>query len=165
MPEETKKILVAWLNDAYAMEQAQTEMLGRVIKDFGTHEEIQIKLTEHLEQTKEQQQQVKTCIESLGESVSNTKSVLGGMIGAVQGISTSPYKDEMVKDMIMIHAGEHFEHACYLALTAAAQSLGEDQIAKTCAAIAEQEKSMAEWSEQFLPAVVDTALGFENATP
>lgn len=165
MPQDANKLLVAWLNDAYAMEQAQTEMLERVIKDFATHEDIKIKLEEHLEQTHSQQEQVKTCIESLGEDASGVKSVLGGMIGAVQGMSTSPYKDEVVKDMIMIHASEHFEHACYLALAAAATSLGKPDIAQICTTIAEQEKSMADWSEQYLPRVVDSALGFESAAP
>src|SRR5690606_9621091 len=120
MPEDAKKLLIAWLNDAYAMEQAQTEMLERVIKDFSAHDDIKIRLTEHLEETQQQQEQVRSCIESLGEEVSGAKSVLGGMIGAVQGMSTSPYKDELVKDMIMIHASEHMEHACYMALAAAA---------------------------------------------
>lgn len=165
MVKQGTELLVAWLNDAYAMEQAQIEMLERYIKDFATHEEIKLKLEEHLEETKDQAIQVKTCLEGLDANISQSKSLLGTMVGALQGMGTGPYKDELVKNLIIIHAGEHFEHITYLAIAAAAHTLGEDAIASICTAIAEQEKSMAEWSERPLQLVVDDVLGYKTETP
>ncbi|MBI3494807.1 DUF892 family protein [Candidatus Saccharibacteria bacterium] len=103
-----KNILVSWLNDAYAMEQAQIKMLNRFINDFDDYPLIQEVLTDHLEETKAQANSIKECVENMDENVSTTKSILGNMMGTLQGASTSAYEDEIVKDMIMIHAGEQF---------------------------------------------------------
>lgn len=146
-------MLVAWLNDTYAMEQSQLKMLKRFVDDYEEFPDIQAKLREHYEQTERQAEDIKTCIEGLDGKVSTAKSAMGNIMGTMQGIGTSVYKDEVVKDMIMLHAGEHFEHASYLALAAGAEASGEGEIAAVCRRILDEEKAMAEWTEEQLPLV------------
>lgn len=165
MKNESKELLVAWLNDAYAMEHAQIGTLEQYSKDFDAYDEIRVKLEEHLQETKQQKEEVKAAIERLGGSVSQTKVAIGAFIGAVQGVGTGPYKDELVKNLLVLHANEHFEHISYVALADAAATLGEDEIARMCRAIARQEKSMAEWLEKPLQRIVDGVLGYENNAP
>lgn len=158
-------LLIAWLNDAYAMEQAMAEMLKRYVKDFEGHDDIRSQLETHLEETEDQAEEVKACIEQLGGSVSKTKTILGDLMGKVQGMQTGPFKDELVKDMIMLHAGEHFAHACYMALTEGAREAGHEDIAAVCERIAEEEKKTADWSEEQMPVVVRAVMQEEPAAP
>jgi ferritin-like metal-binding protein YciE len=153
-----RDLLVTWLNDAYAMEQSQTEMLKHFIKDFESNKSICQKLEEHLAQTERQAEEVKDCLRRLGKDTSHTKSLFGNIMGAMQGMSTTGLKDEQVKDMIMIHAGEHFEYACYEALVAAAKSADQEEIATICQEIADEERAVADWSKAQLPVVTERAL-------
>lgn len=158
-------MLLAWLNDAYAMELAQEEMLERFIGDFKDHRDIQKQLEIHLEETKQQAEDVKTCIKLLGGKVSKTKSVIGSITGKLQGLQTGPFKDELVKNMIMLHAGEHFEHACYMALAEGAREVGQADIVEVCERIVKEEKETADWAEKQLPQVVQSVMQDEPAMP
>lgn len=151
-------LIITWLNDAYGMEQSQIEMLERFIKDYDAYPQIRARLEEHLEETRMQVQLVRSCIESLGGKASATKSFMGKMMGAAQGISTGPYKDEVVKNMLILHAGEHFEHASYLAIAYAAQMHEYDEVADVCLRISNEEKRMADWTESQIPEVIRATL-------
>lgn len=143
-----REMLITWLNDAYGMEQAQMQALERVINDYEEYSEIQDRLNQHIEETKQQAEDLETIIENLGGSVSKTKSLLGTMMGAVQQMGTRTYGDDIVRNMILLHASEHFEHASYKSLITAANELGETEVAEVCEGILEEEKDMATWTEQ-----------------
>jgi ferritin-like metal-binding protein YciE len=66
--------------------------------------------------------------------------------------------DEKVKDMLMIHAGEHYEHASYMGISEAAKRLGENEIATIADQIAEEEKATAKWAEEQIPGLINRAL-------
>lgn len=153
-----KDLLVSWLNDAYAMEESQIEMLERFVKDFEDDPDIVDRLEEHLEESDEQKEQIRAYLENLDSSVSKTKSVLGNIMGAAQGMSTSMRHDTLVHDLLMLHAGEHYEHAAYMSLSIAAQTLGEEEMASTFMSIADEERLMAEWAEQQLSAIIRATL-------
>ncbi|MBW3568564.1 ferritin-like domain-containing protein [Candidatus Parcubacteria bacterium] len=151
-------LLISWLNDAYAMEQAQIKMLERFIKDFDEFPEIQSGLNQHLKDTRLQIEDVESCLESLGEKTSAVKSGFSQAMGALEGISTGLYKDEAVKNMLMLHAGEHFEHAAYSALAAGAEACDEKTISEVCERIAAQEEEMADWLLEQLDEVAATTV-------
>jgi len=151
-------VLIGWLNDAYALEQAEERMLQRFIGDFEGYVNIQPHLQRYLVETKKQAADVKTCIESLDAHVSSAKSVLGHIAGTIQGIGTSLYKDEPVKDMLLLHAAGHLGHASYTAIALSAETCGVSNIADVCTALALEERAMAEWAERQLPEVVGEAL-------
>lgn len=153
-----KQALITWLNDAYGMEQAQIETLERIINDYEDHPQIQDRLNKHIEETKQQAEDVAGCIEQLGGSVSKTKSVLGSMLGAAGQMGSRPCDDDIVRNMILLHASEHFEHASYISLVSAARELGETEIAEACERIMHEEKEMAAWSEEQIQAMTTSAL-------
>lgn len=154
MTDEERKLLLAWLNDAHAMERSQEKALERFIGDFDDRPSIQDELQRHLEETRQQAEDVAACIKQLDGKVSAVKSVLGNISGALQGIQIGPLKDEKVKSMLLLHAGEHFEHVCYVALAAAARELDQDNIAEVCEHIAEEEHAVADWALEQVPNVV-----------
>jgi ferritin-like metal-binding protein YciE len=147
------EVLIAWLNDAYTMEQTQTHVLEQLSIDFERYPEIQSEIRQHLAETHKQLTDLQECIESLGGVV--TESTITGL--ATGGVNDSaeggPYNDELVKHMLLLHANERFEQGTYIAIAEAAHSIDEDEIADTCERIAEEECAMAEWTEEQIPLI------------
>lgn len=159
---DKREQLIAWLNDAYSMEKSLEETLERHAKDAEGDAEVHARITRHIEETREQAQTVRGCVESLGGSVSKVKSALAGMMGAAQGMANKPAGDTMVKNAIADYAAEHFEIASYRALIEAARGCGEEQIALKLTSILHQEEDMARFLEEKLPVAVRGALAGTN---
>ena len=150
--------LIAWLNDAYGMENALIEILEHQIKDAKDYPHVQPKLEQHLDQTRQHAQMVKDCIERLGGNTSTVKAGMAKLFGQMQALSTGAAKDEMLKNALADFAAENFEVASYTALITAAQQLGELQTATVCEQIRQQDEEMARWIEQNLPTLVQQTL-------
>src|SRR5512142_2687981 len=116
MNNKQEDALVTWLNDAYAMEQGLQESLERQVGHMKDLPDAQARIRQHIDQTKDQAERVKGCIEQLGGKVSHTKSALANMMGTIQGMGTGPAKDTALKDALMDYAAENFEIASYKAL-------------------------------------------------
>ncbi len=158
MNNKQEDALVTWLNDAYAMEQSLQETMERQVGHMKGMPDAQAKLRQHIDQTKDQAQRVKGCIEQLGGKVSHTKSALANMMGAMQGMASGPAKDTALKDALMNYAAENFEIASYKSLATAARELGHNDIASTCEGIMREEQQMAQWVEQQLPKMTQMEL-------
>jgi len=63
------------------------------------------------------------------------------------------YHDEIVKNFLSDYAAEQFEIACYRSLVAAAEELGQPEIARTCEDILAEEQAMAQWLAEHIPEV------------
>lgn len=158
MPEQPKDRLLSWLNDAYAMEKSVVEVLENHVKDARNHPTLQARLQQHYDETKQHADLIKGRIEALGGDTSAIKSGMASMMGRVQGMSTAPAEDELVKDGISDYSTEAFEIASYKALIAAAQSLGDMETVQVCQRILRDEEDMACFLDQNLPMVVQEAL-------
>lgn len=150
--------LVTWLNSAYAMEQAQIQVLENHAKDAEDFPGVRARDEQHLEETKRHVERLKYCLQQLGASPSTTKSVMGNITGMIQGASSGMYKDELVKNFLADYASEHFEIACYRSLIAAAHAVGRPEIAEVCREILQDEEAMAEWLEENIPTITETFL-------
>jgi ferritin-like metal-binding protein YciE len=156
MPE--RQLLLAWLNDAYAMEEALIPILQNHAKDVRDHPDVRARIEQHITETRRHAELVRACIEQMGEKPSVGKSAVGKLLGAMVAPSTGPFKDELIKNAISDFAAEHFEIASYTALRAAAQEVGNDQVIRTCEEILADEQAMARWLEGNLPNTVQEAL-------
>ena len=150
-----KSTLVSWLNDAYAMEKSLIPILKNHAKDVEDHPSMHQRILEHAEETRRQAERVEKCLERLGTTPSTTKSLIGSLFGGLKAPSTGMYKDERVKIVLADFASENFEIACYEAIIRAAEDAGELEIAAICAEILDEEREMAAWVHDQLPAVVD----------
>jgi ferritin-like metal-binding protein YciE len=63
-----------------------------------------------------------------------------------------------VKNTLLDYASEQFEVPCYTALMNAAIELGYPEVAKLCRQNLEEDRAMAEWLLQQVPAVVSQEL-------
>lgn len=150
-----EELLNAWLKDAYSMEMGLVPVLENHAKDAKNFPEVRARNEQHIQETKRHAQLVKSCIERRGESVSSLKTAVGGIVGTMQSVMTSPFKDEVVKNCLSDYAAESFEVACYRALIAAAEAVGDRQTAQVCQQILQEDEAMARWIEQNLPTVVE----------
>ena len=145
--------LTAWLNSAYSMEKSLIQVLENHAQDAQDHPEVRARVEQHLEETRHHAELVAQCLERLDEKPSATKALVGNVTGMFQGASTGMYHDEIVKNFLSDYAAEQFEIACYRSLVAAAEELGQPEIARTCEDILAEEQAMAQWLAEHIPEV------------
>jgi ferritin-like metal-binding protein YciE len=150
--------LVAWLNDAHAMEHALIEVLERHASDASDEPEIAQQIQTHLEQTKDHAKKVEMCIDRLGGDVSKSKELMSKMMGMMKGASSDMFKDQMIKNALSEYTSEHMEIASYKALIAAAEELGDTETMATCETILLEEEAMAGWLDKRLAGLVKNYL-------
>lgn len=155
------ELLGVWLNDAYALEQAQIKVLEQQSQDFQTFPDVQTEIREHQIETMQHADDTKECLDKVGVKVSGSTSGFSVLTSLADGVDTSPFKDEHVKILLALSAAEHFEHVSYLALAAAARQAGEHDVADICERIAEAQSAMAEWVEEQIPAMVTHCLSLK----
>lgn len=149
-----RQLLIAWLHDAYAMETALIPILENHAEDATRYPDVQARDREHALQTRQQAERLKECLERLGEKPSTVKTTLGSLFGRLQAPVTGMFSDEVIKNFLMDYATENFEIACYEALIAASEQVGEPEVARVCREILQEEQAMADWIRQRLPSIV-----------
>jgi ferritin-like metal-binding protein YciE len=157
----TRNLLIAWLNDAYAMEQALLPVLEQHAKDAegGETPEAGIRIREHIEETRKQIDRLDHCLAKVGSRPSMLRSSLGSVMGSAQTVMTAMFSDKAVKNAMLDSGIEQFEIAAYRALITAAKEMDEDEIATLCEDNMHEEQMMATWLEDRIPVVVRAALG------
>lgn len=160
-----KELVIAWLNDAHAMENALVQVLEHRVKDAEDYPVVQAMDQQHLEETRRHAELTKSCIERLGGNVSTVKSVLGTLFGAMQAPTTGLARDEIVKNALVDFAAENFEVASYRALIAGASEIGDAETASICEQIMREDQAMADRIQQSLPGLVGERLRELAETP
>ena len=158
-----RETFLGWLKDAHSMETALLPVLQNHANDAQALPEIQTRLLQHIEETRRHADLVHQCITSLGDDLSAVKEAIGSVTGAVQSISSAPFVDEPVKNFLSDYAAENFEVASYTSLIAAAQALGETQIAGVCEQILREDQAMAQWLQEHIPQVTTLFLSQQAA--
>lgn len=151
---DPRQQIIAWLKDVYAFEQSLENILQLQINDTKEVPELQARLTQHLTETRGHAEKVSAALATLGESPSAVKSIAGGFMGLIQGVSLAMFRDETLKIIIADYAMEHFEIACYRSLRVAANDEGFADLAAMCEEILIEETEMAEWLEEQIPDMV-----------
>jgi ferritin-like metal-binding protein YciE len=151
--------LVAWLDDAYAMETGLISILQTHAGAFESAlPEAAARLREHISETRRHADRLEQCLRTLGSSPSTAKSTVSAVMGTVEGMSTSVFRDELVKNTLADYAAEQFEVACYVALVTAAMKLGYPDVAHLCEQNMKEDETMAQWLRQQVPAAVNAIL-------
>ena len=154
----SKDLVIAWLNDAHAMENALVQVLEHRVKDAKDYPLVQAMDQQHLQETRAHAEQVKGCIDRLGGNVSAVKSMTGTLFGAMQAPMTGLARDEMVKNALVDFAAENFEVASYQALIVAATEIGDVETASICEQLMREDQAMADRIQQSLPGIVSARM-------
>jgi ferritin-like metal-binding protein YciE len=151
--------LIAWLNDAHALEISLIKTLENHAEDAQRLPEIRSRDEEHLAETRVQASRLERCLEILGaDKPSTMKNALGSIMGRLQGAMSAPFGDEIMKNFLSDYAAEHLEIACYRSLILAAEELGESEVSALCRQTLEEEEAMANWLAQRLPEITRLSL-------
>jgi ferritin-like metal-binding protein YciE len=160
---KTRELMVQWLRDAHAMENAAIEILEKQASNLEHYPELQAKVSEHFEVTKEQEQMLRKLLERMDDGRSILKDTGGKLMGNMAVMTNMMAEDEVVKNCLADFAFENFEIASYKALIGAAEQAGEPDVKKVCERILEQEVEMANWLEQKLPGITANYLERKEA--
>jgi ferritin-like metal-binding protein YciE len=147
--------LVAWLDDAHAMESGLIGILQNHAAQFGSElPSAAGRLEQHIVETQQHVQRLQECLRAMNAAPSGVKSMFSSVMGSIEGLSTAMFSDHRVKDVLADYASEQFEVACYTALIEAATELGHPEVARLCRLNLEEDKAMASWLLQQVPTVV-----------
>lgn len=160
---DAREHLLHWLRDAYAMEKQAQEMCERQSERIETYPELKARITQHVEETKDQIRKLDRCFEILDETPSAVKSIFGWTMGNVQALGGMMMSDEIVKGSMSAYVFENMEIASYTILEAAANKAGQPEIARICAEICAQEQAMADWLKTHLASTATQFLQLDEA--
>ncbi len=153
-----------WLRDAHAMEQQAEAMLEAQASRLEHYPELRERIVQHIDETRWQRAQLESCLSRLGTSPSLLKDIGGKLTAFGQGVSGMMVSDEVVKGAMAGYVFENMEIASYTVLIAAAASAGDHDTRAVCEQIIVQERAMAAWLLEHLPAIT-TAFLARAATP
>jgi ferritin-like metal-binding protein YciE len=150
---DANKTLLAWLNDARALEMGLVQALESQAKLARNHPEMQEHFQTHADESRNHAQLVESCIERRGGKISPTKGLFATLTGGLQGAITAFMGDDLMKGVLAAFASEHLEVASYRALVIAADELGDEETSRICQEILDDELAMIDWLYAELPAV------------
>jgi ferritin-like metal-binding protein YciE len=151
--------LIAWLNDAYAMEQGLIPVLQSHAGDAqGLMPQAASRMQQHIVETQTHAARVEQCLRTLGATPSTVKSTLSQLMGSVEGLATGIFSDAPVKNVLADYSAEQLEVACYRALITAARNLGHENIAQLCEMNLQEDEAMALWLRDQIPEVVTSTM-------
>lgn len=156
--EDAKAHLLDWLRDAHGMEQQAIQMLTATSARIEHYPEFKQRIDRHLAETRGQADRLKQCIEERGGDTSLMKDLSGRMAAGMQGLGASMASDEIVKLALASYHFEHLEIASYRCLIAAAECVGDSDLAHLCRASLAEEEAMAAWCADWLPVVAQQFL-------
>ena len=147
---EGRAWLVQWLRDAHAMEEQAETMLKGQLSRLENCPELSERTRLHIEETKEQAARLASVLESFDEGSSTMKDAGGKLMAMAQSLSGVLAGDEVIKGSLASYTLEHMEIASYTILAAAADALGETEVARVCEENLREEVAMAEWLKNHL---------------
>lgn len=154
--------LLKWLQDAYAMEQEAETMMKAMASRIENYPELAARISQHVDETQQQAESLRQCIESLGGSVPTAKGLFGSLTAVMHAAGNSMMEDEVIKGLGLSYGFEHTEIATYRALVIAAERAGATDIAAVCEQILQEEIAMARWLEEHQASVVSAFLTREE---
>jgi len=153
MNDAYKKMLVAYFNDAHALEESLIIMLEKQIGEIADGE-VKAKLEEHLTETKRHAELMRLCLDRYGEEPSIGKDMLGSISSAIAGVGVSLAHDKEVKYIHSSYAAEHAEIATYTIIRSLASDAGDAEAVGVCDEILQDEHNMADFLLEQMPTVV-----------
>jgi ferritin-like metal-binding protein YciE len=128
------QMLIAWLNNAYAMETRLVPVLTAHAGEPGVSNAARHRMTEHATETGRHASRVEDALTRLGTS----HSVLKSSHRHRPKCRDRAVSDKVVKNAFMDYAAEQFEIAAYQALITAANEMGEIEVAALCRQICQK---------------------------
>jgi ferritin-like metal-binding protein YciE len=149
---KARDLLIVGLRNAHAMESQAHALMERQIERTDEYPEMQSRLREHLEETKQQIARLEDCLRLCGESESTVKDTATWLMANVQAMMNAMAGDEILKNTFANSAFEHFEIAAYKSMLALCEEAGVDLSAPLQQSLREEE-AMAQWVDSHVEGI------------
>lgn len=153
-----ESVYLDWLRDAHAMEKHAESLLKAAVLRLTEHPALQTCLEQYLEQSRDQQQQVKTLLRQYDSSWSVLKESLGRMSAVGQAASDMLQDEEGIRVAVSSYVFCNYKIATYSTLLVAAEQAEEGEDVRIVRRILRQESQMASWLLQLLPQAAEEAI-------
>ncbi len=162
--QKSRDKLVAYIQDAYAMEKAGVEPLERHADQAKGVPVIEAKVWEHLDQTRRHQARMEERLRAHGAQPSAVKGALGALAGAATGAVSGARPDPIAMNTRDEYVNEHLEIASYAMLMATARAFGDEETVNAAALNAQDEVAMQGWLAKHVAEVGLLALQQDGLT-
>ncbi|KTR90186.1 DUF892 family protein [Pantoea dispersa] len=153
-----ESVYLDWLRDAHAMEKHAESLLKAAASRLTDHPALQARIEQYLEQSRDQQQQVKTLLRQYDSSWSVLKESLGRMSAVGQAASDMLQDEEGIRVAVSSYVFCNYKIATYSTLLVAAEQAEEGEDVRIVRRILRQESQMAGWLLQLLPQAAEEAI-------
>lgn len=149
--DKLKDKLVGYIHDAYAMENQIIEVLQKQVDRAKEVPQIQAKIQQHLDQTRQHRARMEQCLQTYGEQPSTMKGAMTSLMGNMAGMMGGARGDTLAKDARDDYVTEHLEIVAYTMLMTTANAYGDQQTMQAAAANLRDEVEMQRWLAQHAP--------------
>ncbi|MBZ6389736.1 MAG: DUF892 family protein [Pantoea dispersa] len=153
-----ESVYLDWLRDAHAMEKHAESLLKAAASRLTDHPALQARIEQYLEQSRDQQRQVKTLLRQYDSSWSVLKESLGRMSAVGQAASDMLQDEEGIRVAVSSYVFCNYKIATYSTLLVAAEQAEEGEDVRIVRRILQQESQMASWLLQLLPQAAEEAI-------
>jgi ferritin-like metal-binding protein YciE len=152
--------LVAWLNDAHAMESGLIPVLQSHANDArAVLPDAAVRLDQHVVETRLHVDRIEQCLQELRAAPAKATSTFWSTPGGVERTTTGIFSDAQVRNALVAHGAEQLEIGCYRAIMAAARQLGQQRVADLCELNLREDEAMALWLRDHIQHVAKRAFG------
>jgi ferritin-like metal-binding protein YciE len=147
---DLRDIDITYLENAHAMARQIEEQLEHQVKETQRFPDIQMRIQEHLDATRQHRERMAQCLESYHHKPSTVTGALTGMVGNSAGTLGGARIHPPAKTGRDDYMIEHMEIAAYEPLTATAQLCGDTTTVRACRRNLADEVRMVNWLRQNL---------------
>jgi ferritin-like metal-binding protein YciE len=143
--------LLPYIQDAYAMENQIAETLEKQIDQTKDFPNVQAKIRQHFEQTKQHRARMENCLKAYGKDPSTIKDLGSSLMGNVAGAMAGIRPDKLSRIARDDYVTEHLEIAAYTLLITTARIFNDQQTIQAAEANMRDEVEMQRWLIEHMP--------------
>ena len=162
MAESPQSLLISHLTDAVAMEENVEQMLDGMIRTT-EDERIRARLERHRDETRNQAERLRGCLEAHGESSSGLKETVAKAGAAMKGMMDMARGEKAGRNARDAYATEHMEIAAYQLLERVARHAGDERSAEVARRNRAEEEEMARFLDGCWDAAAERSLAEAGA--
>lgn len=162
MAQMARELLIVGLRNAHAMESQAQQLMQRQSERTAEYPEVQARLRQHLQETKQQMRRLEDCLRQFGETESTMKDAALSVGANLAAMAHAFAGDEILKNTFANNGFEHYEIAAYKSLLALCKQAGVDLSGPLQQSLREEEE-MAQWIDSHVEDVTLQYLAREES--